>query len=262
MKGCDAIKVHPEGVGTLGDEHTDPAEADDAEGLVVELDALPAPAVPVPGVEIAVGLRDVARLGEEQRDGELGVRQHVECGAFTTITTTGGGRHVDVVEADSAGTRLPARRPRPNTSAVGDLRGTADHEGGSPATASSSSAGVRSTWTSTSSPAARMASSPLAASVSVTRTRCNGARLTGEIYPEELGDALDALDDCIVAERERDAGVAGRAERLTGHDRDLRLVEQQLAQLERGRRRAARARARAPLRTTGSSRTRLAARGT
>ena len=75
--------------------------------------------------------------------------------------------------------------------------------------------------------------------------------------PSSVGDALDALAEVVVAEREREPRVAGRAERLAGHDRDLRLLEQHLAQLER---RAAacdrRSRGRARPRTTGSSRTR------
>ena len=50
---------------------------------------------------------------------------------------------------------------------------------------------------------------------------------------QQVGDAADALAEVVVAERERQPGVAGRAERLAGHDRDLGHLEQQLAQLER-----------------------------
>ena len=146
-----------------------------------------------------------------------------------------------------------------------------------PLTASSSSSGDSPRRTSTSRPAPRMASSPLSASCSLTSTRFIGSRLdaaaggarndsepTAEVRsrPEELGDALHALDQVVVAQRERQPGVAGRAERLAGHDRDLRVVEQQLAELERGAGPARRSRDRAPPRTTGSSRTRPAARGT
>ena len=53
--------------------------------------------------------------------------------------------------------------------------------------------------------------------------------------PSRSAMRRDALAEVVVAERERQPRVAGRAERLAGHDRDLGLVEQQLAQLERGR---------------------------
>ena len=58
--------------------------------------------------------------------------------------------------------------------------------------------------------------------------------------PRKSAMRRDALAEVVVAEREREPGVAGRAERLAGHDRDLGLVEQHLAQLERGRRRRGR----------------------
>src|SRR5581483_7775 len=59
---------HAERERTLRDEHTDAAEADDAERLAVQLDALPARAVPLPRLQVRVRLRDVARLREHQRD--------------------------------------------------------------------------------------------------------------------------------------------------------------------------------------------------
>ena len=52
---------------------------------------------------------------------------------------------------------------------------------------------------------------------------------------------LDALAQVVVAEGERQPGVAGRAERLAGHDGHLGLVEDDLGQLEGGRRPAGRA---------------------
>ena len=58
-------ELHPERVGALRDEHADPPETDDAEDLVVQLDALPPGAVPLAGPEVAVGLRHVAGLGEQ-----------------------------------------------------------------------------------------------------------------------------------------------------------------------------------------------------
>ena len=41
-----------------------------------------------------------------------------------------------------------------------------------------------------------------------------------------------ALAEVVVAEGERQAGVAGGVERLAGHDRHLGLVEQHAAQLD------------------------------
>ena len=84
----------------------------------------------------------------------------------------GGGIDVDVVERR-------CRRGRPRRRLVaglehfrGDLRRAADHQRrGARARRSSSSAGERSSCTSTSSPATRIASRPLSASFSATRTR-------------------------------------------------------------------------------------------
>ena len=88
------------------------------------------------------------------------------------------------------------------------------------------------------------------------QTRCSLAYSASSFV-----DAGDALDDVVVAHGERQPRVARRAERLAGHDGHLGLVEQQLGQL--GGRSAACARGscdRARPRTTGSSRTPLAAR--
>ena len=54
-------ELHPERVGALRDEHADPAEPDDAERLVVQLDALPPGAVPLAVPEVA--RRPAARCG-------------------------------------------------------------------------------------------------------------------------------------------------------------------------------------------------------
>ena len=95
-------EVHAEAAGAVGDELADAAEADDAERLVGELDALPAAALPAPGDERRVGLRDVARLGEEQRHRVLGGRHDVALrGVDDHHAAPGGGLDVDVVEADA-----------------------------------------------------------------------------------------------------------------------------------------------------------------
>ena len=50
---------------------------------------------------------------------------------------------------------------------------------------------------------------------------------------DEGGDALDAFGDGVVADGERQAEVAGGAERLAGHDGDLGLGEHVLGELQR-----------------------------
>ncbi len=50
----------------------------------------------------------------------------------------------------------------------------------------------------------------------------------------------DTLRERLVAERVREPQVSRRTERLTGHDGDLGLVEDEVGELERRRRRARR----------------------
>ncbi len=107
--GVEGHQAHPEGVGPLGHEGADPAQADHAEGLAVQLDTLPAGALPLARLEGGVGLGDVAGLGEQQGHGVLGRREDVGPGGVDDHDApAGGGGHVDVVEADPG----PAR-PRP-----------------------------------------------------------------------------------------------------------------------------------------------------
>ena len=109
----------PNALRPLRDEDTDPTQADDAERLVVQLHAFPAGAVPLPGPEVAVGLRHVARLGEQQRDRVLRRRQHVRLRRVDDHDPAAGrGLDIDVVEADAGAPdhhelvgRLPGPRP-------------------------------------------------------------------------------------------------------------------------------------------------------
>ena len=95
-------EAHAEAAGSIGDELADPSEADDAERLVGELDALPLAALPSPVDERGVRLRDVAGLGEQQRHRVLGGRDDVRLRRVDDHHTTGGGGvEVDVVEADA-----------------------------------------------------------------------------------------------------------------------------------------------------------------
>ncbi len=123
-------ELHAERVGALRDEHADATEADDAERLVVELDALPPRAVPLVVLEVAVGLGDVPCLGEQQGDRVLGRRQHVGLRRVDDHhAASRGGFDVDVVETDAG--------PPDDDHLVGrfehlgrDLRRAADHERG------------------------------------------------------------------------------------------------------------------------------------
>ena len=64
--------LHAEGGGPGGHEPADLAEADDAERLVGQLDALPLRALPAPVDQRGVGLGDVAGLGQQHGHGVLG----------------------------------------------------------------------------------------------------------------------------------------------------------------------------------------------
>ena len=92
--------VHLEALGALGDELADAAEADHAEGLAVELGALELGAVPAPGDQRFVRLRDVAEEGQSQRQRVLGGGDRVRLGRVgDDDAAAGGGGDVDVVDA-------------------------------------------------------------------------------------------------------------------------------------------------------------------
>ncbi len=92
--------LHPEGAEPLGDEYADAAEADDADGLLVELDAGVLRPLPLAVLQRGVGRADVAGRGEHQRDGELGGGDDVGGRRVDDHDPALGGRlHVDVVEA-------------------------------------------------------------------------------------------------------------------------------------------------------------------
>ena len=106
--------LHPEGAEPLRDEHADAAEADDPDGLLVELDAGVLRALPLAVAQRRVGRADVAGGGEHERDGELGGADDVgRRGVDDHHAGLGGGLDVDVVEADTgAGDDLEAGRGR------------------------------------------------------------------------------------------------------------------------------------------------------
>ena len=165
-------EAHAERVRTLRDQHADPAEPDDPERLAVELDAFPLRAVPAAGAQVGVRLRHVARLREQQAP---------SCARRPRGCSTAA-RSRPSRRAWSPRRRRRCRgrcRPGPTTTRSVPAASTSAvtwvalriTSAATPGSAAQSSSGVRPVLTSTSSPAARIASSPRSASGSATRTR-------------------------------------------------------------------------------------------
>ena len=94
--------AHAERLGADRDELADAAEAEDAEGLALDLGAAELAALPLAAGERGVRLRDVAGQREHQRDGVLGGRDRVGLGRVgDDDALLGRGRDVDVVDADA-----------------------------------------------------------------------------------------------------------------------------------------------------------------
>ena len=94
-------QVHAEGEEALRDEHADASEPDDAERLAVELDPLPARAVPLPRPRSASALGTLRACASRSAIVCSAADSTFDCGAFTTITPRPRCRgDVDVVEAD------------------------------------------------------------------------------------------------------------------------------------------------------------------
>ena len=94
--------AHPERARTGGDELADAPEAQHAERLLVDLDAAEARALPAPGGQRAVRLRDVTGQREHQRHGVLGGGDDVGLRRVgDDDPAPGGGADVDVVDADA-----------------------------------------------------------------------------------------------------------------------------------------------------------------
>ena len=111
---------HAERLGPVGDELADAAEADDAERLVGELDALPAGCAPSGRPSSAAWAWGTLRAWASSSAIVCSAAETMfDCGALTTITPRrGGGVDVDVVEPDAgpadddelgAGRRAPRR---------------------------------------------------------------------------------------------------------------------------------------------------------
>ena len=94
--------AHAEGAGARRDELADPAEAEHAERLALDLGAAELAPLPLAAGEAGVGLRDVAREREHQRDRVLRRRHRVGLGGVgDDDALLGGGGDVDVVHADA-----------------------------------------------------------------------------------------------------------------------------------------------------------------
>jgi hypothetical protein len=120
--------VHAECRQPLRDEHADAAEPDDADRLLVQLDARVLAALPLAALECLVGRGDVAGGGQQQADGELRGAGDVG-GRRVHDHDTGlrGGLDVDVVEADAgAGDDLQLLGGRDGLGV--DLGGRADQD--------------------------------------------------------------------------------------------------------------------------------------
>jgi hypothetical protein len=124
--GVVGDEAHAEREGALGDQRADAAEADDAEGLAVQLDALPPGALPLAVDEGVVGLGHVAGLGQQERHRVLGGGEDVGLRRVDDHhPALGGGGDVDVVEAD-AGAAHDDEIGRGRQHLAGDVGGRAD----------------------------------------------------------------------------------------------------------------------------------------
>ena len=91
--------LHLQTEGAARDLAADPAEAEDAERLVGELDAAPTRSLPAPFDQRCVGLRDVAGEREKQADGVFGGGDDVRLGRVRDDDPAArGGVDVDVVD--------------------------------------------------------------------------------------------------------------------------------------------------------------------
>ena len=119
---------HPEGQGPLRDQRSDPAEADDPEGLAVDLYAFPAGPFPAARLQRRVRLGDIARLRQQESHGVLGGGEDVRLrGVDHHHPPSGGSGDVHIVEADPRPTDYQQLAPRRQDLVI-DLGGRPDYE--------------------------------------------------------------------------------------------------------------------------------------
>ena len=94
--------LHAQADAAIGNDRTDVAAADHAERLVGDFDAHEAVLLPLAGLGRRVGLRDLARQREHQRDRVFGRRDRIAERRVHHDDALGGrGRNVDIVDADA-----------------------------------------------------------------------------------------------------------------------------------------------------------------
>src|SRR5437588_3886765 len=159
-----------------------------------------------------------------------------DCGALTTITP-----RLVAAATSTLSTPMPAR---PTTirswaaSSTGSVTLVAERiiSASAPPTASTNSSGDKPKRTSTEWPASRRRPKPPSAISSVTRIRATRRSYdpTPSGLREQLGQAVEALFEVVVAQGVGEPGVTRGAEGLAGDDGDFGLVEDGDAQLGGG----------------------------
>ncbi len=100
--------LHAQAVAAVGHDRADIAAADDAERLGGDLDPHEAVLLPFAGLRRSVGLRDLTRQREHQRDGVLGGGDRIaERRVHHDHALGGRRRNVDVVDADAGAADHP-----------------------------------------------------------------------------------------------------------------------------------------------------------
>ncbi len=94
--------LHLQADGAVGDDRADIAAADDAERLGENLDAEKLVLLPFAGARRSVGLGDLPRQRQHQRDGVFGGGDRIaERRVHDDDAARGGGRNIDIVDADA-----------------------------------------------------------------------------------------------------------------------------------------------------------------
>ncbi len=121
--------AHPERDRAPAQLRADPAHADDAERFVVELGPFKLFPVPLPGLQVGMGLRDFARDRNEERESVLRGRDGVAARrVHHDHAAPGGGFDIHVIHPDAGATDHLQLRPRLQNGR-GHFRLAADHEG-------------------------------------------------------------------------------------------------------------------------------------
>ena len=224
---------HTERERALGDEGTDAAEADDAERLAVELDALPSRPLPLAGLQRGVGLGDVAGLGEQQGDGLLGRREDVRLRRVDDHhAAPRGGCDVDVVDTDARSADDDQILGRVQHR-LGDLRRRADDQRlGTPN-------GVQQLIWRQSQPDVDLIITDGQDKTEKQVADCENLVVQQVnvllVSPKESA-GLTGVVEVVVAQRVGQAHVARRPEGLARDDGDTRLFQDDLGQVDRRRR--------------------------